>query len=265
MEKFLTQWIEKKIALGEYFLPKYPGKSVHRLVVVPKFLSTTPKTATPDGLRVCTDFVPTNAISDKLVQVYPNPERQIQGIANLYYKFSADGKDQFKSIPLTPEASLRTDIWTPLGIARTMRMLFGAKNASAIAQNLYTRAINNPEWFPTKYRKFLFNFQDDFSGGHPSRDITQMAKVFCAFIDMCRKANITLKPEKLHVGYKNVRFFGWEVFPGGYPPTKENLDPVSKMVPPTNKKEVMIMMVVETLGSGRTSPIPKDSVKPACD
>ena len=49
----------------------------------------------------------------KTVPTYPDAWQQIYKVANLKYKFSADGLKQYWSIPLDDESRDVTAFWTP--------------------------------------------------------------------------------------------------------------------------------------------------------
>ena len=133
-----------------------------------------------------------------------------------------------------------TAFWTPRGLFQFTRMVMGTKNAATVAQNAYTKALHtmlNPRSFPK-----IANFADDFLGGADTED--SLVQTFEDFLKMCKKANITLNPEKVRVGYESEQFFGLNVDNGKIEPAERNLDPVVKMTYPKNRSELRSAMGV---------------------
>ncbi len=58
------------------------------------------------------------------------------------------------------------------------------------------------------------------------------------FLDLCQQENWTLNATKTKVGYPSCVFFGFEVDINGTRLADKNLDPVPRMVPPSNLPEL---------------------------
>ena len=55
---------------------------------------------------------------------------------------------------------------------------------------------------------------------------------------MCKDNNWTLNPAKTRLGFPYVTFFGFTADYDGYRLSDQNLDPIRKMIPPTNLSEL---------------------------
>lgn len=211
-----------------------------RLILAPKRKGSTPKSAPPDGLRVAWAGVDINEGITKTVPTYTDAWQQLYKVANLKYKFSADGLKQYWSIPLCQEAREITAFWTPKGLFQFTRMVMGTKNAATVAQNAYTKATHT--MLPKRSFPNLANFADDFLGGADSEE--SLVRVFEDFLIMCRKAKITLNPKKVRIGYEKEQFFGMTVDKGKIEPAMRNLDPVKNMAYPKSRSELRSVMGV---------------------
>ena len=66
---------------------------------------------------------------------------------------------------------------------------------------------------------------------------------------MCDKAHITCNPSKVRVGYTKETWYGYNIDQGKITPSDRNLDPITRMVNPTNKSELRsILGIFNQLG-----------------
>ena len=101
--KVIMEWLEWAKATG--LVEKATNTSyASRLILAPKYKSSTPKSALPDGIRVTWAGVRVNDTILKTVPTYTNAWEQLYKVVNSKYKFSADGLKQYWSIPLCKEA-----------------------------------------------------------------------------------------------------------------------------------------------------------------
>ena len=144
------------------------------------------------------DFTQVNEKIEKMVPTYPDPYEQMRRAAGYKWYFTGDGLKQFWSIPLHESSRDSTAIWTTQGLTRFTRLIMGTCNASTIAQNHYSDAINKyirgnlPDGTP--YADRIFNFQDDFIIA--ANSLEEMAELLKAFLEMCRESNIKMNPAK---------------------------------------------------------------------
>ena len=205
-----------------------------RLVLAPKYKSTSAKSNVPDGIRVTWAGTGANEMIQKTVPTYPDAWQQLYKVANYKYKFSADGLKQYWSIPLDEESREVTAFWTPRGLYKFTRLVMGTKNAATVAQNAYTRALNT--FLHEGSQQNIANFADDFIGGDDTYE--GLVHHFEQFLKMCQDTNITLNPAKVRIGYIREQWYGLMVEEGRISPADRNLDPVKRMVAPKNKSEL---------------------------
>jgi hypothetical protein len=79
-------------------------------------------------------------------------------------------------------------------------------------------------------------YVDDHAQG--SRTFDELLRGYRDFLALCQQENWTLNATKTKVGYPSCVFFGFEVDIEGTRLADKNLDPVRRMVPPTNLPEL---------------------------
>ena len=257
--KFIDAWTTWALKQG-LIEPAPKSAWASRIVLAPKFRGGTPKTAVPDDLRVCVDFTQVNEKIKKMVPTYPDPFEQMRRAAGYEWYFTGDGLKQFWSIPLHESSRDSTAIWTTQGLMRFTRLIMGTCNASTIAQNHYTNAMNKhitgnlPDGTP--YLDRIFNFQDDFIIA--AHSLEEMSELLEAFLRMCREAGVQMNPAKAHLrsGTRaskdkkgkeqkpGVQFYGYNISAKGISPAEKNLDPVSKMTAPKDVSGVRAVLGV---------------------
>ena len=84
----------------------------------------------------------------------------------------------------------------------------------------------------------MVNFQDDFLGFADEGD--ELLDHYEEFLRMCKKTGVKLNPTKVKVGVEHAKFYGYELSKRGMHPAEANLDPIRKLVAPTNRKEVRV-------------------------
>ena len=205
-----------------------------RLVLAPKYKNTTSKTKIPDGIRITWAGTGANEQIQKTVPTYPDAWQQIYKVANYKYKFSADGLKQYWSIPLHQDSREVTAFWTPKGLFKFTRLVMGTKNAATVAQNAYTHALN--ALLNKKSYDHISNYADDFLGG--ANTYESLLFHIEQFLIMCEKASITINPSKVRIGHTQETWYGYNIDQGKITPSDRNLDPINRMVNPTNKSDL---------------------------
>jgi len=114
----------------------------------------------------------------------------------------------------------------------------GTKNAATVAQNAYTNALNT--LLASDTLDHVANFADDFLGG--ANTYESLTHHFEEFLRMCQKANITINPAKLRIGFEEETFYGYSIKNGRISPSERNLDPIKRMVAPKNRGELRPIM-----------------------
>jgi len=234
---FLKHWTRKALDQG-LIVPADKSQWASRPVLVAKYRGDTPKGSVPDDIRICIDYIAVNEKIKRLVDQYPDPQTLLQKAAGHRYYFAGDAQKQFNALPLSEKSQELTTFWTPLGLMKYTRLIMGSKNASAIAQALFTRYL--AENLTDEELSQIVNFQDDFLGF--ANSWTVLLKTLEAFLKMCRKTGIKMNPAKMYVGVKSAKFYGYTVSSRGLEPAKGNLDPIKKLTAPTNRSEVRSLL-----------------------
>ena len=244
-KQILTEWTIEKLAQG--LIEKATGSEYcSRIHIAGKGIAGEPKSGEYD-VRFCGDFKLVNECIQKSVPNYPKPLEQIEQATGHKYFWSADGKDQFHSVPMDEASRDATTFWTPMGKMRYKRMPFGLINSATIAQGHYRDIMNN-NLTPSQLQA-LSNFQDDFCGY--ANDLYELAEHWGAFLHMCATAGITLNADKCHFGIERVVFYGHEIDKDGHRQTERNLDPIDKMVEPENISQARTVMGLFNTGLSR--------------
>ena len=235
--KIINDWVAWALEVGLIERATTTSWS-SRLILAPKYNHDTPKSALPDGIRVAWAGVEVNDRIQKTVPTYPDAWEQLYKVANLKYKFSADGLKQYWSIDLDKKSREITAFWTPQGLFQFTRLVMGTKNAATVAQNAYTHALNTQ--LDRDSYDHIANFADDFLGGGNTYE--SLLKHFEAFLKMCRASGITLNPKKIRIGYEQEQFYGLSVNNGKIEPASRNLDPVKRVTTPKSRSELRSIM-----------------------
>ena len=231
--KIINDWLDWALEQG-LVEPAPKASWSSRLVLAPKYKNTTSKTKVPDGIRITWAGTGANEQIQKTVPTYPDAWQQIYKVANYKYKFSADGLKQYWSIPLHQDSREVTAFWTPKGLFKFTRLVMGTKNAATVAQNAYTHALN--ALLNKKSYDHISNYADDFLGG--ANTYESLLFHFEQFLIMCEKASITINPSKVRIGHTQETWYGYNIDQGKITPSDRNLDPINRMVNPTNKSEL---------------------------
>ena len=237
-EKWLRAWTKKALKAG-LITRADSSEWASRPVLVPKYRGDTPKGSVPDDIRMCVDYIAVNELIKKLVDQYPDPQPLLRKAAGHKFYFVADAQKQFNSFLLKEgQTQEMTAFWTPLGLMKFTRLIMGAKNSSTIAQAIYTRFMTTH--LPPSTQEAMVNFQDDFAGFADDGD--ELIDHFEQFLRMCDKTGIKLNPAKVKVGVREAKFYGFKLTHKGMHPAEANLDPIKKLVAPTNRKEVRCLL-----------------------
>ena len=228
-QQYLTLW--RDWALEQGLIRKaHMASWASRTVLAAKRRGDTPKTALPDDIRVCAALVEVNEEIIKTVPTFTDPFLALQQAAGHKYYLSMDGQKQFFSIPLHKDSQEVTAIWLPGGLHCFQRLTMGVKNASSIAQNHYTNALDRH--LPEYSKANVWNFQDDLLAGAHTLD--ELIIHFRNLLGALEKAGITVNPAKVYIGVKECVFYGYTLSRRGMSPAEKNLDPVRKMVAPVD-------------------------------
>ena len=182
----------------------------------------------PDfDVRPCGAYVEINDCCEPEPTEAPDREKLVRRFGLFKLFFGTDGISSYRQVLLHEDSRDLTALWTPIGIIRSRRLVFGMKNAGTVLGRIINELMNE---LPTAVREAFKNFADDFrAGGHDIDDLLEKVR---AFLLLCRKYGVTLKPPKTFVGTSQAEFVGYLLKNGLISVSPENLRPIATLEPP---------------------------------
>jgi hypothetical protein len=230
----LSRWAQEMLDSGLYVKSKSPSAS--RPHIVRKTPPNAPKDIpiTQCGMRVCGDYRMAN---DQLQKSFPTTANGTDELAKLpgytYYWYT-DRFSMYNAYALEPGPSRELlAIHTPLGLIEPTRMVFGEMNAGTVACAATPAILRT---LPNKAYLRTASYVDDHAQG--SNTFAELLQGYTDFLALCERENWTLNAPKTMVGFPSCPFFGFLVDKNGTRLADKNLDPVRRMVPPTNVPEL---------------------------
>jgi hypothetical protein len=124
-------------------------------------------------------------------------------------------------------------VHTPLGLLEPTRMVFGEMNAGTVACSLIPAQLRT---LPANaYLRTAAYVDDNAQGSHTFEDLLTG---WTDYLTLCKQQHWQLNATKTSIGYPRCVFFGFEVDALGVRLAEKNLDPIRRMVPPTNLHEL---------------------------
>jgi hypothetical protein len=230
----LTKWAEEMLASGLY-VPSQSA-SASRPHIVRKTPSNSPKDVdiTKCGLRICGDYRRPNDQLLKSVPSTPNGTEELAKLPGYKWYWGTDRFSMYNAFALAPGPSRQLlAIHTPLGLLEPTRMVFGEMNAGTVACSLIPAQLRT---LPNNaYLRTAAYVDDNAQGSHTFDDLLSG---WTDFLTLCTEKHWQLNATKTTIGYHSCVFFGFEVDAHGVHLADKNLDPIRRMVPPTNLHEL---------------------------
>jgi hypothetical protein len=230
----LSRWAKEMLDSGLYIQSKSPSAS--RPHIVRKTTPNAPKDVniTQCSMRVCGDYRMAN---DQLQKSFPTTANGTDELAKLpgytYYWYT-DRFSMYNAYALEPGPSRELlAIHTPLGLIEPTRMVFGEMNAGTVACAATPAILRT---LPNKAHLRTASYVDDHAQG--SNTFAELLHGYTDFLALCERENWTLNATKTMVGFPSCPFFGFVVDKTGTRLADKNLDPVRRMVPPSNVPEL---------------------------
>jgi hypothetical protein len=230
----LSRWAKEMLDSGLYIQSKSPSAS--RPHIVRKTPPNAPKDVniTQCSMRVCGDYRMAN---DQLQKSFPTTANGTDELAKLpgytYYWYT-DRFSMYNAYALEPGPSRELlAIHTPLGLIEPTRMVFGEMNAGTVACAATPAILRT---LPNKAHLRTASYVDDHAQG--SNTFAELLHGYTDFLALCERENWTLNATKTMVGFPSCPFFGFVVDKTGTRLADKNLDPVRRMVPPSNVPEL---------------------------
>ena len=230
----LTRWAEEMLASGLY--EPSQSASASRPHIVKKTPANSPKDVdiTQCGLRVCGDYRRPNDQLLKSVPTTPNGTEELAKLPGYKWYWSTDRFSMYNAFALAPGPSRQLlAIHTPLGLLEPTRMVFGEMNAGTVACSLIPAQLRT---LPNNAYLRTAAYVDDIAqGAHTFEDLLAG---WTDYLTLCAAQKWQLNATKTSIGYSHCVFFGFEVDALGVRLADKNLDPIRRMVPPTNLHEL---------------------------
>jgi transposase InsO family protein len=230
----LSRWAQEMLDSGLYTKSKSPSAS--RPHIVRKTPPNAPKDIpiTKCSMRVCGDY---RLANDQLQKSFPTTANGTDELAKLpgytYYWYT-DRFSMYNAYALAPGPSRELlAIHTPLGLIEPTRMVFGEMNAGTVACAATPAILRT---LPDNAHLRTASYVDDHAQG--SHTFAELLKGYTDFLALCERENWTLNATKTMVGFPSCPFFGFVVDKTGTRLADKNLDPVRRMVPPSNVSEL---------------------------
>ena len=118
-----------------------------------------------------------------------------------------DWAQAFHQVPLHPDTSDKLSIITIKGPVSPRYMMEGVAPASSVLQNIVS------ELFEPVHETSICMFDNILTGASTDAELLVRVK---QIVDICVKHNIVLNFKKSFIGWPTAKFFGYELFKGGY-------------------------------------------------
>ena len=181
------------------------------------------------SMRLCIDYRGLNEITVFDPQPMPKLDDIFNKLGKAKFISKIDCTKGFWQIPLEESAKEKSGFVTPFGHFQFNVMPFGMVNSGATFVRLMKIILEGLEDFSDAFIDDVIIFSDSF---HEHLD--HLKQVLLSF----RKANVTAKPSKTLLGFRELEFLAHKVGNGAVHPTEEKIDAINRIVPPTTKKQV---------------------------
>lgn len=184
-----------------------------------------------DGtLRFCVDYRKLNNVTKKDVYPLPRIDDSLDRLRRAKYFSSLDLKSGYWQIEVDERDREKTAFVTPDGLYEFRVLPFGLCSAPATFQRMMDTVLADLKW------QSCLVYLDDvvvFSASF-SEHLKRLRQV----LEAIRSANLTLKPQKCHFGYEELKFLGHLVSAEGVRPDPEKTTAVAAFPTPADKKSV---------------------------
>ncbi|GKE65208.1 reverse transcriptase domain-containing protein, partial [Tanacetum coccineum] len=190
-------------------------------------------TRTVKGWRVCIDYHKLNEETIKDHFPLPFMDQMLERLAGNKYFCFLDGFSGYFQIPIDPNDQEKTTFTCPFGTYAYRRMPFGLCNAPATFQRCMLAIFHDIIEESVKV------FMDDFFVFENTFDkcLNNLDKM----LQRCKDAHLVLNWEKCHFMVKERIVLGQKVSNVGLEVDKAKIDVISKLLPPTNIKDLKIL------------------------
>ena len=185
--------------------------------------------AKPDGsIRLCIDFKKLNSVTIFDNEPIPQMDEMVTRITKAKYFTKLDLTKGYWQIPLKENCKQYTAFQTSLGLMEFNYLPFGLSTAAPTFQRAMNRVLG--------HLKFVASYFDDVLIF--SETWTDHLKHIRETLETLRKANLTAKPSKCHIGFRTINFLGHIVGKGNIKPDPIKIEKILNLTRPKTKKDV---------------------------
>jgi hypothetical protein len=176
-----------------YFYEETRSPWASCLVIAPK--------STKPFIRICGDYVGVNKYIPTGHYYIPNVRYEIDKIINYPFYLDIDLTNAFHQIPLSLATSERLSVQTPWGQFRPKFLPEGVGPGSGVLQEFVRKIFSEFEWAIVIFDNNVLILASSPMDAYEKLDI---------FIDKCILHNVKLKFSKSWIGFRQVKFFGYD-------------------------------------------------------
>ena len=184
-----------------------------------------------DGtLRFCVDYRKLNNVTKKDVYPLPRIDDSLDRLRHARYFSSMDLRSGYWQIEVDDRDREKTAFITPDGLFEFKVLPFGLCSAPATFQRMMDTVLSGLKW------QSCLVYLDDVVVF--STTFEQHLQRLRAVLDALRTAGLSLKPEKCHFGYEELKFLGHVVSSDGIRPDPDKTRAVAAFPTPATKQDV---------------------------
>ena len=185
--------------------------------------------AKPDGsIRLCIDFRKLNSVTIFDNEPIPQMDEMVTRITKAKYFTKLDLTKGYWQIPLKENCKQYTAFQTSLGLMEFNYLPFGLSTAAPTFQRAMNKVLG--------HLKFVASYFDDVLIF--SETWNDHLEHIRETLETLRKANLTAKPSKCHIGFRTINFLGHIVGKGNIKPDPIKTEKILNLTRPKTKKDV---------------------------
>ena len=178
--------------------------------------------------RFCIDFRGLNSQTVFDAEPMPDADQIFSKLATNTIFSKLDLSKGYWQVPLTPSSKMLTAFQSPKGLFQFRVMPFGLVTAPATFSRLMRNLLQGME--------NIDNFIDDVL--IYSQSFTEHVSVLHELLTRLRSANLTAKPSKCSVGYKQIECLGHIVGNESISPNPDKVEVIQTAIRPGTKKQL---------------------------